>query len=159
VVNVFLRGLLPGKQAAAKPAEHRSRVQRPSNLVYSVDERPPTIPLLVSALQHVMVIGSIGAVFPLLVLDAAGASHAMTEQVMSVSLLTLGLSTLLLCYRSRLLGSGYLLPSVFTAAYLPASLAAAKEGGWPLVCGMTIFAGLAELILPTCRPRSPVSPC
>jgi xanthine permease XanP len=147
VVNVFLRGLLPGKEAAAKPAEHRSRVQRPSNLVYSVDERPPTIPLLVSALQHVMVIGSIGAVFPLLVLDAAGASHAMTEQVMSVSLLTLGLSTLLLCYRSRLLGSGYLLPSVFTAAYLPASLAAAKEGGWPLVCGMTIFAGLAELIL------------
>lgn len=147
MVNVLLRGLLPAKEAAAKPGENRSRIQRPSNLVYSVDERPPTVPLLVSALQHVMVIGSIGAVFPLLVLDAAGASRAMTEQVMSVSLLTLGISTLLLCYRSRLVGSGYLLPSVFTAAYLPASIAAAKQGGWPLVCGMAIFAGLVELIL------------
>src|SRR6185437_15981783 len=39
VVNVFLRGLLPGNDAAAKPADHRSPVQRPSNLVYSVDER------------------------------------------------------------------------------------------------------------------------
>ncbi|HEY3917299.1 MAG TPA: solute carrier family 23 protein [Stellaceae bacterium] len=146
-MTVLFRSLLPGEKAAAKPAEKREPAVRPSNLVYAVDERPPALPLLVSALQHVMVIGSIGAIFPLLVLDAAGASREMTERVMSISLLTLGIATLLLCYRSRFLGSGYLLPSVFTAAYLPVSITAAKTGGWPLVCGMTIFAGAVELVL------------
>ena len=139
--------LFRARSSGAKPAEKRAPPVRPSNLVYAVDERPQTITLLVSALQHVMVIGSIGAVFPLLVLDAAGAPREMVVRVMSVSLLTLGLATLLLCHRSRFLGSGYLLPSVFTAAYLPASIAAAKAGGWPLVCGMTIFAGVVELLL------------
>ena len=44
------RALAPGEKPAAKPAERRAPVIRPTNLVYAVDERPPTITLLVSAL-------------------------------------------------------------------------------------------------------------
>jgi NCS2 family nucleobase:cation symporter-2 len=120
---------------------------RPTSLIYAVDERPPVVVLMVSALQHLVTIGSIGAVFPLLVLQAAEAPAATVVRVISASMLALGIATLLLCHRSRRLGTGYLVPSVFTAAYLPASIVAVKEGGWPLVCGMTMLAGVVEMIL------------
>lgn len=115
--------------------------------------------LLFSALQHIAIIAPIGLVFPLLVLRAADAGFALQEAVVTASLLALGIGNLLLCLRGRMLGSGYLCPAVFTAAYLPASLAAADAGGLSLVFGMTIFAGLCEVafsfLLRRLRPYLP----
>ncbi|MGM0561593.1 MAG: uracil-xanthine permease family protein [Pseudomonadota bacterium] len=115
--------------------------------------------LLFSALQHIAIIAPIGLVFPLLVLRAADAGFALQETVITASLLALGIGNLLLCLRGRVLGSGYLCPAVFTAAYLPASLAAADAGGLSLVFGMTIFAGLCEVafsfLLRRLRPYLP----
>jgi len=116
--------------------------------------------LVLSGLQHIAVIAPTGLVFPLLVLHAAEASAALQKAVITASLLALGLGSLLLCSRGRRLGSGYLAPSVFTAAYLPPSLVAAESGGLALVFGMTIFAGVCEVFfsfaLRRLRPFFPV---
>ncbi|HEY9566723.1 MAG TPA: solute carrier family 23 protein, partial [Thalassobaculum sp.] len=114
---------------------------------YGLDDRPPLQVLLLSGLQHVPVITVIGMVFPMLVADRAGADTATRQAIMGVSMLALGIATLLQCRRSGPVGSGFLAPAVFTAAYLPASLKAAEQGGLPLVFGMTIFAGLAGALL------------
>ncbi|ROP83729.1 NCS2 family nucleobase:cation symporter-2 [Stella humosa] len=113
---------------------------------YSLDDRVPLPALLFNAVQHVAIIAPIGLVFPGLVARAAGLSPEATQAVVAASLIALGLGSLLLCRAGRLVGSGFLAPAVFTAAYLPASLAAAALGGLPLVIGMTIFAGLCELL-------------
>lgn len=44
-------------------------------------------------------------------------------------------------------GSGYLAPPVFSATYLGPSVLAAALGGLPLVYGMTLFAGLIEVLV------------
>ncbi|MDF2096391.1 solute carrier family 23 protein [Aquibaculum arenosum] len=120
----------------------------------------PLPALLLNGLQHIAIIAPIGLVFPLLVLRAAGADTQLQEAVISASLVALGLGSILLCARHRALGSGYLAPAVFTAAYLPASLMAAQTGGLPLVFGMTIFAGCCEVLfsffLRRLRPYLPV---
>ena len=138
----------------------------PNRLIYGLDDRPPLQVLLLSGLQHVAVITVIGMVFPLLVADRAGADPATRQAILGVSMLALGLGTLLQCLRLGPVGSGYLAPVVFTAAYMPASLKAAEQGGMPLVLGMTIFAGLCGVLLSQvvgcgriCRRRSPVWPC
>lgn len=112
---------------------------------YGLEDRVPAGPLILSALQHVAIIAPIGLVFPVLVAAAIPDGDGLRESIVSASLIVLGIATILLCLRGRLLGTGFLAPSVFTAAYLPASLAAATDGGLPLVMGMTIFAGLCEV--------------
>ncbi|MFC4352211.1 uracil-xanthine permease family protein [Fodinicurvata halophila] len=101
--------------------------------------------LLLSGLQHLAIIAPIGLVFPLLVLRAADAGAVLQEAMITASLLALGIGSIVLCLRRRALGSGFLCPAVFTAAYLPASLAAAQNGGLALVFGMTMFAGACEI--------------
>lgn len=113
---------------------------------YGVEDRLPPATLVINAIQHVAIIAPIGLVFPALVAHAAAASAELAQAVVAASLLALGVGSILLCMRGRLLGSGFLVPSVFTAAYLPASLAAAEAGGLPLVVGMTIFAGFCEIL-------------
>ncbi|MCC7276213.1 MAG: xanthine permease, partial [Alphaproteobacteria bacterium] len=114
-------------------------------LAYGVEDRVPPLTLVLNALQHLAIITPIGLVFPTLVARAAGAAPDTAESVLAASLVALGIGSILMCARTRVFGSGFLAPSVFTAAYLPASLAAAAAGGLPLVFGMTVFAGLCEI--------------
>ncbi|HEY0837756.1 MAG TPA: solute carrier family 23 protein [Azospirillum sp.] len=120
---------------------------RPSNLLYGLDDTPPLAVTLLSGLQQAAMVAGIGAVFPLLVLAAAGADPSQVRDTLAVSMLALGITTALQGARLGPVGSGFLAPAVFTAAYLPSSIMAAKIGGLPLVLGMTIFAGLCEILL------------
>jgi xanthine permease XanP len=120
---------------------------KPAELVYGVDERPPAFMLWMAALQHVLIATTVGMFLPLLVLDAAQASHEAIRNVMSVCMLVLGIGTILFCLNARDLGSGYLMPASFSGVYFSVSILAAKQGGLPLVAGMTVFAGLTQLVL------------
>ena len=120
---------------------------KPAELVYGVDESPPRFMLWMGALQHVLIATTVGMFFPLLVLDAAGASHDTAQNLMSICMLALGLGTILLCLKARGLGSGFLMPASFSGVYFSVSILAAKQGGLPLVAGMTMFAGLVQLSL------------
>ena len=65
----------------------------------------------------------------------------------AIGMLVLGGSTFLQVFRLGPMGSGYMCPATFTAAYLGPSLLAVKTGGLPLLFGMTIFAGALEAAL------------
>lgn len=123
------------------------RPVKPSDVIYGVDERPPAFVIWFSALQHVLIVTTVGTFIPLLVLEAAHASYATIEHVTSACMLALGVGTILSCAKFRDLGSGYLMPASFSGLFYSVTILAAQQGGLPLVAGMTIFAGLIQILL------------
>ncbi len=119
---------------------------RPTNLLYGVSDRPPAVVCLLNAAQHVTIMAPT-LVYPILVMRAGGASESAVVQVVSLSFVALGITTVLQSLTHSQIGSGYLLPVTPTAAYVPASLAAIKLGGMPMVFGMTLLAGFFEILL------------
>lgn len=120
---------------------------KPHEIVYGVDERPPAFILWMAALQHVLLATTVGMIFPLLMLEAAQASHETIQHVMSLSMLVLGIGTILFCLNSRDVGCGYLMPASFSGVFFTVTIIAAKQGGIALVAGMTIFAGIIQLLI------------
>ena len=70
--------------------------------------------------------------------------RAITNFV-SLSFLAVGIGTLLQAWPARWTGSGFLISSSPAAAFVPIDIVAIKAGGVPLLTGMTVFAGLAEI--------------
>jgi xanthine permease XanP len=116
------------------------------NLIYRVDEWPPIFKLVFLGLQLVSLL-SIFLVFLVLVVREAGASQGVALSSLSFAMIALGLGAVLQGWWKGPIGSGYLAPPVLSAIYLPVSLLAAKEGGLPLVFGMTMVAGAFEILL------------
>ena len=102
--------------------------------------------MVVSALQHVAVIG-VTLIFPLILGKEAGLSRAQFLNLVSLSMVAIGIATILLCLRTRFVGSGYLCPACYTAIFLGPSLFALQKGGPPLVFGMTIVAGIVQVAI------------
>ena len=119
---------------------------RPPELLYAVDETPPPAVLVMSALQHVAVI-AVTLVFPLILGAQAGLTRIQFLDLLSLSMLAIGVATILLCIKSKFVGSGFLCPSCYTAIFLGPSLFAIERGGLSLVFGMTIVAGLVQVAI------------
>jgi xanthine permease XanP len=119
---------------------------RPPGLIYAVDETPPPAVLIISALQHVAVM-AITILYPLILAHEAGLAATELLDFVSLSMLALGVSTVLLCAKSRYVGSGYLCPAGFTQIYLGPSLFALHYGGLAVVFGMTAVAGFLQLAI------------
>jgi xanthine permease XanP len=120
--------------------------KRPSSLIYNADDRPSLMIALSNGAQHVGLI-SINLVYPLLICRAVGAPIPMVANLLSIGMVVLSVGTLIQVLRLGPIGSGYMLPSTFTASYFAPGLLAARIGGLPLVFGMTIFAGALEAIV------------
>lgn len=121
-------------------------MKRPQALVYSADEKPPAAIVWLSGLQHVSVV-AVFLVLPLAVCRAANASSEVARNVLAMTLLVGAVGTLLQTLRRGPLGCGYLAPNGATAIYLGPSMIAAQAGGLPLVFGMTIIGGIAEMLV------------
>lgn len=133
-------------------------MRRPSNLIYSVTEKPPALVSLISGIQQAAILTPI-LVLPTLVMRAGGASADAITHVVSLSFVALGIGTIIQCLTLRYLGSGYLISFTLSNAYYPVSIAAVKLGGMPLVFGMTLLAGAFEVILaPLVRRLRPFFP-
>jgi len=132
------------------PSWTDSRVERqlvrPPELLYAVEESPPPTVLVASAVQHVAVI-AITLIFPLILGAEAGLNRLQFIDLVSLSMLAIGVSTILLCLRSAFIGCGYLCPACYTAIFLGPSLFALQHGGLPLVFGMTIVSGLVQVVI------------
>jgi xanthine permease XanP len=140
-----------GARAAPAP-------KKPAELVYGVDDIPPTYIIVLSGLQHVGLV-TIFLIFPLLVLKEAGVSDTLSANVLGLAVMALGLAAILQGLPRGPVGSGYLCPANYSAIYLAPSFAAAKLGGLPLLFGMTIFAGAIEAALsPLLRRIRPLFP-
>ncbi len=113
--------------------------------VYGPAERPPLGLLVGSAAQHVGVLTAINIAFPVIVLNALPAGSVDGERFIGLAFLVLGIGTLLQCRGLGPLGSRLLVPTTFTAAYMPPILLAVERGGLPLMAGMLMIAALVEL--------------
>jgi NCS2 family nucleobase:cation symporter-2 len=118
-------------------------MERPTELTYALDERPPWIHLVGLGFQHVAVMCPY-FVMVALIAEAAKLPHETARSAVGLAMIAVALMTVLQSLRLGPVGSGYLCPPVVSAIYLPSSLAVASSFGIAAVCGMTIFAGLCE---------------
>lgn len=121
-------------------------MRRPVGLLYAVDERPPAVTLVLAALQQVAVMSN-SLVYPVIIARELGLAPEVLLSFASRSMFILGVATIVLCMRSRFIGSGYLCPAGFTQIYLGPSLLAMQHGGFALAAGMTIISGLIQCVM------------
>lgn len=121
-------------------------MKRPQNLIYGLDESPPPLVTALNGIQHVGLI-AINLVYPLLVFRLAGVSTTVVAELLAMGMIVLAIATFLQARRLGPLGSGFMCPATFAAAYFSPSLLAVKAGGLPLLFGMTLFAGVLEAAL------------
>jgi xanthine permease XanP len=119
---------------------------RPKNLIYAVDERPPTLRLTALGIQYGVYV-SVYMVIVVIVLRHAHVSHEISTNVLCVASVAIAIGAVLQALHRGPIGSGFLAPPIYSAIYLSPSVLAAEVGGLPLVFGMTIFAALLELFL------------
>jgi xanthine permease XanP len=113
---------------------------------YGVNEVPPIHHLLISAIQHIMLMFvSIG--LPVIFANQINAGAVFTASLVSFSMIVAGLGSILQSAGIPHIGSGYLCPNVCGPSYLSLSLSAAWVGGIPLMRGMILFAGLVEMAI------------
>ncbi|MEM7008415.1 MAG: solute carrier family 23 protein [Thermodesulfobacteriota bacterium] len=120
--------------------------RRPENLLYAVEDKPPFIRLVLLGIQNTILI-AIYLVYIVIITKAAGSTQQTTVSAISMGMIAVAIATVLQSLSKGPIGSGYFSPPVYSAIYLGPSVLAAKAGGLPAVFGMTIFAGLVELLL------------
>lgn len=121
-------------------------VRRPPEHIYSVNEKPPLIPLFLLGLQHVFLI-TISLIFPVVIVKTAGGGDTDAMFMVSMGILAAGIVTMMQAYGKHGIGSGYLCPSLCGPSYLSSSILAAQTGGLHLLFGMTFLSGIAESLL------------
>lgn len=127
--------------SSSRQAPESSMPREQNGLIYGLDDMPRPLPLAMLGLQHFLLnVPNLAIV--VLICRVAGVDAATTESVISFSLMAVGMGTVLQCSR---LGSGCFIASCNSGIYVSASLAAAA-GGLPLVCGMTLLAGLFQVL-------------
>jgi NCS2 family nucleobase:cation symporter-2 len=119
--------------------------KRPANLLYGVDDKPPAGVLFLLGVQHVFLMSST-LVLPIVLVSEIGGSFGQVRAVVALTMIACGIGTILQSLRSRWIGSGYLCPNLCGPNFFSASMEAAWLGGLPLMRGMTIAAGLVEVL-------------
>ena len=125
---------------------------RPGGLLYAVDETPPPTVLAFSTAQHVAVMSS-SLLYPVILATEAQLAGTQLFDMAALSMVALGVATILLCMRGRWVGSGYLCPASFSLIYIGPSLYALQHGGLAVVFGMTAIAGLLQIAIAPVLPR------
>ena len=120
--------------------------KKPPNLIYGVDDNPPFGTSMLLGLQHVFT-PSIVLIFPVVMLEQTGGDLGQAQRLIDMSMVAMGVATILQSLRKGPLGSGYLCPQIIGPAYLSASILAVKAGGLPMLAGMTVLSGLCGTVL------------
>ena len=103
--------------------------ERPKDLIYAADEKPPAIPLIAIGFQHVAVICPY-LVMVALVVGAAKLPQEAARNAMGLAMISVAFLTVLQSLRLGRVGSGYLCPPVVSAIYLPTAMSAASAFQW-----------------------------
>ena len=120
--------------------------EKPSNIVYGLEDRIPLGPALLVGLQHVsaMVVGTITP--PLILAGILKFSEADTAYLVSIALLASALGTFLQSRQRGPVGSGLLSVTGTSFAFLQPLTSAGQAGGLGLMLGMS-FATAPLLIV------------
>ena len=119
--------------------------QKPAGLIYGVDDLPPWSTLSLLAVQHIFLMSST-LVLPIVLVSEIGGDFGQVQAVVALTMMACGIGTILQAMRWRGIGSGYLCPNLCGPNFFAVSMAAAWLGGLPLMRGMTIVAGLVEMV-------------
>jgi len=113
---------------------------------YSVNEVPPAGQLVVLSIQHVMLM-VVSLCLPILFSSQLNASLEFTASLISLSMIAVGVGSILQSVGIPYIGSKYLCPNLCGPSYFSLSLSAAWLGGLPLMRGLIIVAGIVEVAL------------
>jgi xanthine permease XanP len=119
--------------------------KKPAGLIYGVEDRPPFSALLLLAIQHIFLMSST-LVLPVVLISEIGGSFTEVRAVVGLTMISCGIGTIIQAFRMKGLGSGFLCPNLCGPNFFAASAMAAWLGGVPLMRGMTIAAGLVEIL-------------
>lgn len=117
--------------------------QKPVNLIYGVEDRPPWGTSMLLGLQQLFVL-SVAFIFPVIIINEIGGSQEDAQNLICMAMIATGMGTILQALNTRFIGSGYLCPSLNGPAFIPASILAGKSGGLSLIFGMTAIGGIFE---------------
>jgi NCS2 family nucleobase:cation symporter-2 len=108
-------------------------------IFYKQNQKLPTTHLVTLGLQHTVLMAStIG--LPAVLMRELGSPHAAAA--VALTMIAAGVGTVLQSLQGGIVGSGYLCPNLCGPNFFAAAAGAAWAGGWPLMRGMSIFAGL-----------------
>ncbi len=119
--------------------------QKPSNLIYGLDDKPPILITIMLGFQHIFTMSST-LMLPVIIVQEIGGSFLQIQSLVCFSMISIGIGTILQCMKKKSIGSGYLCPHLSSPSYLPVSIHAAWVGGLPLMHGMIMLSGLFEAI-------------
>jgi NCS2 family nucleobase:cation symporter-2 len=126
--------------------------KRPAGLIFALEERPPWPALGLLAVQHIMLMAS-SLVLPIVLVSEVVGSPVQVRAVVAASMIACGIGTMVQATRFLGIGSGFLCPNLCGPNFFAVSMSAAWAGGLPLMRGMTIAAGLVEVVFGRLLPR------
>src|SRR5262245_25750256 len=97
------------------------------------------------AIQHIFLMSST-LLLPVILVTEIGGGLTQVRSVVALTMIACGIGTILQAMRWRGIGSGFLCPNLCGPNFFAASVGAAWLGGLPLMRGMTIVAGVVELV-------------
>lgn len=118
--------------------------RKPSNILYSVDEKPPVGTLIILGIQHAS-LALLFLVYPLVAAVEAGLSFDDTQIFITSCIIFMGLATLVECLPRP--GAGMLLVQIPNMAHLPLAVQSLAAGGPALYAGMSLIAAVSQLTL------------
>jgi xanthine permease XanP len=118
--------------------------KKPTNLIYDVDDIPPRSVQIPAACQHVFVM-AVGWIYVVMVVNAIGGTSAEMQSLIRMSMIASGIATIVQSKPGW--GNGYLCPLTCSLTYLSPLVMAGRAGGYPLMFGMVLLAGVAGILV------------
>lgn len=135
------------KQVLSDVSQPVETPQRPSDLVYGIEERPPFKDALFAALQHLLAIFVAIITPPLIIAGALQLDLETTSFLVSMALFVSGISTFIQCRRFGGIGAGLLCIQGTSFSFIGPIITAGMTGGLPLIFGSCMAAAPIEMIV------------
>ncbi|WP_094605445.1 hypothetical protein SPSIL_001280 [Sporomusa silvacetica DSM 10669] len=119
--------------------------KKPIGIIYDVDDTPPFKALTLLVFQQIITL-SVDLMFPVLIVSAIGGSTELAQSLVSLMMITMGVGTILQSCNKGPVGSGYFCAQETNVLFFPVSVLAIKTGGLHLMLGMTVMAGIAQVL-------------
>lgn len=121
--------------------------EKPKELIYGLEERPPLRDALFAALQHLLAVFVAIITPPLIIAGALKLDLDTTGFLVSMALFVSGIATFIQCRKLGPVGSGLLCVQGTSFSFIGPIIAAGLTGGLPAIFGATIAGSFVEVIV------------
>ncbi|MBO7302519.1 MAG: purine permease [Bacteroidaceae bacterium] len=121
--------------------------EKPKELIYGLEERPPLRDTLFAAFQHLLAIFVAIITPPLIIAGALELDLDTTAFLVSMALFVSGIATFIQCHKLGPVGSGLLCVQGTSFSFIGPIIAAGLSGGLPAIFGATIAGSFVEFFV------------